>query len=178
MARRKADVVIDDDNSRDNGKVFVLTEMPAARSEKWAMRALLALQRAGVEIPDDAVQNGMAGIAGVGIDALGRLSFHEVEYLLDEMFECIEDPHPASQGGARIASGFFAGRQSVEIDAGETKRGMIEYVNVSRAIGAVVSSGMATLRDLDEAYGLEDVYDMLEIISVDAHNSRVLNKKD
>ena len=55
-----------------------------------AMRALLALQRAGVEIPDDAVQNGMAGIAGVGIDALGRLSFHEVEYLLDEMFECIQ----------------------------------------------------------------------------------------
>ena len=90
MARRKADVVIDDDNSRDNGKVFVLTEMPAARSEKWAMRALLALQRAGVEIPDDAVQNGMARIAGVGIDALGRLSFHEVEYLLDEMFECIQ----------------------------------------------------------------------------------------
>ena len=55
---------------------------------------------------------------------------------------------------------------------------MIEYVNVSRAIGAVGASGMATLRDLDEAYGLEDVYDMLEIISVDAHNSRVLNKKD
>jgi len=82
MARRKTDFVVQDDTSRDNGKVFVLTEMPAARSEKWAMRALLALQRAGVEIPDDAVQNGM--------DALGKLNFHEVEYLLDEMFDCIQ----------------------------------------------------------------------------------------
>ena len=90
MARRKTDFVVQDDTSRDNGKVFVLTEMPAARSEKWAMRALLALQRAGVEIPDDAVQNGMAGIATVGIDALGKLNFHEVEYLLDEMFDCIQ----------------------------------------------------------------------------------------
>jgi len=55
---------------------------------------------------------------------------------------------------------------------------MIEYANVSRAIGAAVSSGMATLRDLDEVYGLDELYDMLEIISVDAHNARVLNKKD
>ena len=53
---------------------------------------------------------------------------------------------------------------------------MIEYLNVSRAVGAVVSSGMATLRDLDEVYGLDDLYDMLEIISVDAHNNRVLSR--
>lgn len=34
---------------------------------------------------------------------------------------------------------------------------------------------MATLRDLDEHYGVRDLYDMLEIIFVDAHNQRVMS---
>jgi len=37
---------------------------------------------------------------------------------------------------------------------------------------------MATLSELDTVYGAEDLYDMLEIISVDAHNNRVANKRD
>jgi hypothetical protein len=44
-------------------------------------------------------------------------------------------------------------------------------------IGAVVSRGMATLRDLDEHYGTEDLHDMLEIIAVDAYNRRSMNKQ-
>jgi hypothetical protein len=37
---------------------------------------------------------------------------------------------------------------------------------------------MATLHELDTVYGLEDVYDMLEILSVDAHNQRELKKRE
>jgi hypothetical protein len=37
-------------------------------------------------------------------------------------------------------------------------------------IGLVVSSRMATLHELSTVYGLEDAYNMLEIISVDAYN--------
>lgn len=36
---------------------------------------------------------------------------------------------------------------------------------------------MATLHELDTVYGVEDVYDMLEVASIDAHNQRVLNKR-
>jgi len=35
---------------------------------------------------------------------------------------------------------------------------------------------MASLRDLDEHYGVRDLYDMLEVIFVDSHNqSAVIN---
>jgi hypothetical protein len=35
---------------------------------------------------------------------------------------------------------------------------------------------MATLHELDTVYGVEDVYDMLEIITVDGENRRRVNK--
>lgn len=34
---------------------------------------------------------------------------------------------------------------------------------------------MATLHELDTVYGVQDLWDMLEVITVDAHNSRILN---
>jgi hypothetical protein len=41
----------------------------------------------------------------------------------------------------------------------------------------VVTSGYATLAELDTIYGVEDVYDLLEISSINAHNTRVLAKR-
>jgi hypothetical protein len=41
-------------------------------------------------------------------------------------------------------------------------------------IGAVVSSGLATLHELDTVYGLEDLYNLLEIAMVDAYNRHKL----
>lgn len=54
----------------------------------------------------------------------------------------------------------------------------MEYPNVGPLIGAVVSSGLATLSELQTIYGTEDAYDILEIASVNAHNRRVLNKRE
>lgn len=51
----------------------------------------------------------------------------------------------------------------------------MDYPNVPGSIGAVISSGKATLVELKTVLGLEDVYDLLEIISVDAHNRRIMN---
>lgn len=36
---------------------------------------------------------------------------------------------------------------------------------------------MATLHELQTVYGVEDVYDMLEVAAVDTHNRRILNSK-
>jgi hypothetical protein len=47
---------------------------------------------------------------------------------------------------------------------------------VPGAIGTVVSKGLATLHELDTVYGTQDLYDMLEIIAVDAHNERIIRK--
>lgn len=101
MARKTATVVIGDEG-RDKGKVFILTELPASRAEKWAMRAILALQKSGAELPDDISQAGMAGVAVVGLQALGNLNFYDAETLLDEMFECISyQPDPKIPGVVR-----------------------------------------------------------------------------
>mgnify|MGYP001104607550 CR=1 FL=1 len=59
----------------------------------------------------------------------------------------------------------------------EAPRGLIDYPNMPRTLGIVISAGKATLHELETVYGIEDVYDMLEIIMVDAHNQRILNKK-
>jgi hypothetical protein len=45
-----------------------------------------------------------------------------------------------------------------------------------RSVGAVISRGKATLLELQTYYGAEDLYNMLEVIAVDAHNERVLSK--
>jgi hypothetical protein len=94
MARKQANVTIDG-NGRDAGKVFVLTELSAAAAETWAGRALFAMLNAGVEIPDNIAQAGLAGIAALGINALTKLPFDAAKPLLDEMFECVKiQPSP------------------------------------------------------------------------------------
>lgn len=89
MARRTKIVTIDA-AGRDHGKVFALTELPASQAERWAIRALLALGRSGVDVPPNIASAGMAGIAAMGIRALFGLQFYEAEPLLDEMFSCVQ----------------------------------------------------------------------------------------
>ena len=51
----------------------------------------------------------------------------------------------------------------------------MEYANVPPIIGACISHKAATLHDLQTVYSLQDAYDLLEIVNVDAHNQRILN---
>lgn len=95
MARKVVTITIDLPG-RDNGKVFLLTEMSALKAEKWAARALLVLARSNMQVPDDITSTGMAGIAMLGIHALAGVDFTQAEPLLDEMMSCVEYiPDPA-----------------------------------------------------------------------------------
>lgn len=89
MARNFLNFTIVDDN-RDKDKVFVITEMSASQAESWAMRAILALTANGVELPEGFERMGMAGIAELGLKALGGLKWEIAEPLLDEMFTCVK----------------------------------------------------------------------------------------
>ena len=42
----------------------------------------------------------------------------------------------------------------------------------------MISAGFATLHECNTVYSLEDVYSMLEIIMVDAHNRKVAAAED
>lgn len=94
--RKTCEVVIPEDGlppddpkkNRDAGKRYMIREMPSSRSEKWGVRALLALQKAGVQLDVDPT-SGMAGLATHGAGAMLTLQFSEVEPLMDEMMGCI-----------------------------------------------------------------------------------------
>lgn len=53
---------------------------------------------------------------------------------------------------------------------------MVEYLNIPRVIGALVSSRVATLRELQTVYGVEDAYNLLELVTVDGVNQYRLSK--
>ena len=78
------------EDGRDKGKKFKLTEMPTSRAENWAMRAILALMKSGVEVPDGFERMGMSGLAEVGLRAVAGLEWSVAEPLLAEMLSCVE----------------------------------------------------------------------------------------
>jgi len=79
---------------RDAGKKFLITEMAPRRGHEWATRAILAMMSAGVEIPDSLSEGGMAGLAVMGLTALGRASPVVVMPLLDELLTCVQSVQP------------------------------------------------------------------------------------
>lgn len=54
---------------------------------------------------------------------------------------------------------------------------MEEYRNVPRVIATLISARMATLHELDTVYGIEDAYDMLEIVLVDNYNESLMRRE-
>ena len=105
MARRTERLTIpgtrsEEPGERDNGKVFVLAEMDAYSGQDWAMRALLALAASGVQLPDGALNSGMAGLAGFGVMALLQAPYGALKPLLDEMLAQAKYEHHDTKGKA------------------------------------------------------------------------------
>jgi len=48
---------------------------------------------------------------------------------------------------------------------------------VPRTIASVVSARLATLHELQTVYGLMDLWDLIEIHAVDAHNEGVMQRE-
>lgn len=54
---------------------------------------------------------------------------------------------------------------------------MVPYANVPGSVGVIVSAKLATLIKLQTVYGLEDLYNFLEIIAIDSENRQRAMKK-
>lgn len=90
------------DEGRDQGKTYLLTEMPASQAEMWAARAFFAMANTGIELPSELTDSGMAGLAHLGLSLLGKLPFNEAKPLMDEMFTCVQFvPDPSNQSFTR-----------------------------------------------------------------------------
>ena len=88
MARKELDYTVETDG-RDKGKVFHLVEFPAARAERWAFRAFLAMGRSGVDVPENVMSLGFVGAAKMLAGAICKLPYADAESLMDEMMECV-----------------------------------------------------------------------------------------
>jgi hypothetical protein len=87
--RKNSHITIQDEG-RDKGKVFVITEKSAIEADKWGIRALLALSKSGIPIPPEFMEMGIIGVLAVGIHRLAGVAFGDLEPLLDEMLTCVE----------------------------------------------------------------------------------------
>ena len=93
---RKHKVVTIEAEGRDKGKSFLILEKSAFDAERWAIRALLALSKAGVEVPEDVLRAGAFGVFATGLDAFRMMDFKDAEPLLEEMMECVHFvPNPS-----------------------------------------------------------------------------------
>lgn len=86
--RKTADITIAAEG-RDQGKQFRITELSASAAEDWAIRALMAIARGGVEVPEGIPQS-LAGIAILGFKALAGMDPTTAKPLLDEMMGCVQ----------------------------------------------------------------------------------------
>jgi len=126
---------------RDVGKTFRLTEMPALAAEKWAARALLALGKSGVDIPDEVRQHGTAAVVVVGVRAFVGIDFADAEPLMDEMMKCVE--YSPSQG---------VWRALIDDDVDEVQtlaflRGELMELHTGFTVRAAMSTLVAALSD-------------------------------
>lgn len=97
MARKETFITIDA-AGRDQGKVFYIKEMSASQAEWWALRALMAMGRGGVKIPDNLRSMGIAAMAVEGLKAISKIPPDEAKPLLDELMTCVQAvPNPADK---------------------------------------------------------------------------------
>lgn len=105
---RKTQMVVIEKEGRDFGKVFMLREKPAYQIERWAIRFVLALGKAGAEIPDDVKNGGFEALIRFVfcphffITQLVKIAPDDALLLLDEMMECVTIvPNPAQPAYSR-----------------------------------------------------------------------------
>ena len=83
---------------RDQGGVFLLTEMPAVPATEWFLRAMQLLVRSGVDVPPSILQQGVVGFVTLGVGALltglGKSPWGEIKSLLDELLTCVTSYQP------------------------------------------------------------------------------------
>jgi hypothetical protein len=86
----------------------------------------------------------------------------------------------AEVGGPQSAYGFFARRRRLGFDLSDHDEvgGLADYPNVPTLIAIALSAGQphVTLRELQTVYSLEDLYDLVEVYLVNAHNARLIAK--
>lgn len=87
MARKELDYTAN--FGRDAGKKFHITEMSAVKGHDWATCVMFALLNSGIELDDDVIARGMAGLASIALSALGKIPAAMAKPLMAELLTCV-----------------------------------------------------------------------------------------
>jgi hypothetical protein len=98
MPRRVIDYTVEDEG-RDKGKRFKLTEMAASAGEEWAAQFFTSLAKNYTDVPEGLFSEGMAGVAAIGLQGLRSMDWRTAKPLLDQMMACVQIYAPS--GGVR-----------------------------------------------------------------------------
>lgn len=79
-----------EDANRDSGKRFRITEMPSSQGEAWAMRVLMAMRLADVQLPPELEQRGLMGLAEYALKAFTTIQWEDAQPLLAELMTCVQ----------------------------------------------------------------------------------------
>ena len=87
MSRKSVVVTLEDGGVQ---KKFLITRMSSANTEDWALELFFALANSGIEIPDDIVEMGFAGVTQIGLASLGKIPYEKAKPLLARMIDCVQ----------------------------------------------------------------------------------------
>lgn len=102
MARRTSVTTIDDKDSRDIGKSFLITEMDAEAAEWWAFRALQDVLGSDAVVDFGAP---LAEMAKQGLMAMSRIPPDQAKPLFDEMIGCVRVQLPDGKNSRDLLPG-------------------------------------------------------------------------
>lgn len=143
-------------DGRDKGKQFRIREMTADVGERWALRALLAISRSGVNVPPGLFDNGWAGLAAmmpylfvIGFQGLSGARWDEMEPLLTEMLGCVTFQPPGGYPEQPLGTG--EAFQIEEVKSLLKLRKMVLELHVDFSEVASPLAMAAPVRPLDSA---------------------------
>ena len=90
MARKEIPFIVEDDN-RDNGKEFIITEMSAWDADELAQDLFRSMGESGFSgIPADVIAMGCAGLATLGLNVISAASPEVARKLRDRLMSTVQ----------------------------------------------------------------------------------------
>lgn len=147
MARKTDEYIVEDKDSRDYGKRYLITEMPPWQGEMFALKAFDILLSSGIELPDgDKLRaGGLEGLLAFALRNFKGLPWDRLEPLLNEMFQYVQIyPEGLKPGGIPRAI-VPAADDIEEIGTRLALRGRLIKINLGflKAVGSFVSTTSA-----------------------------------
>ena len=96
--RKEIEIKIDQKESRDFGKRFLITEMPATQQDKFVLKVMMALSRSGMSLNKEELESmkemGIAALAVIGLRCLQGLLYDDASAIYDEMMQTAKIKEP------------------------------------------------------------------------------------